>query len=116
MSLPVAKKQLDDKPVYTKLQSILVSLSLLNSSKSLELLRQLILTSSPHSNQVLVSLLLVVFLYALDQLILSVAVPHILSEFGTLAQISWLTNGFFVSLAASVPGVFHLGLPIGEIC
>ena len=44
------------------------------------------------------SLMLSVFLFALDQLILSTAIPKIVSQFNSLDQVGWLTNAFFMTL------------------
>jgi MFS family permease len=43
--------------------------------------------------------MLCVFLFALDVLILSTAIPKIVSQFNSLAQVAWVNNGFFLTLA-----------------
>lgn len=43
---------------------------------------------------VLVSLMISIFLFALDQLIIATAIPKITSEFNALSQLTWLANGF----------------------
>lgn len=43
---------------------------------------------------VMVSLMISIFLFALDQLIIATAIPKITSEFNALSQLSWLANGF----------------------
>ncbi|CDZ98787.1 Predicted transporter (major facilitator superfamily) [Phaffia rhodozyma] len=45
------------------------------------------------------SLMICVFLFALDQLIISTAIPKIVSQFDSLTQVAWLSNGFFLTLA-----------------
>ncbi|GMK56868.1 hypothetical protein CspeluHIS016_0307080 [Cutaneotrichosporon spelunceum] len=49
---------------------------------------------------VLVSLLISIFLFALDQLIVATAIPKITEEFNALSQLTWLANGFFLPLFA----------------
>jgi MFS family permease len=44
-------------------------------------------------------MMLCVFLFALDVLILSTAIPKIVSQFNSLAQVAWVNNGFFLTLA-----------------
>ncbi|OXG42035.1 aflatoxin efflux pump AFLT [Cryptococcus neoformans Bt120] len=44
------------------------------------------------------SLMISVFLFALDQLIVATAIPKITAEFNSLTQLSWLTSGFFLTL------------------
>ncbi|WVQ84183.1 hypothetical protein IAT38_006333 [Cryptococcus sp. DSM 104549] len=47
---------------------------------------------------IMVSLMLSVFLFALDQLIVATAIPKITAEFNSLTQLSWLASGFFLTL------------------
>ncbi|KAF8316148.1 MFS general substrate transporter [Clavulina sp. PMI_390] len=56
--------------------------------------------SRPRFALIFGSLMLSVFLFALDQLIVATAIPKITNEFHSLTQISWLANGFFVTLLA----------------
>ncbi|KAF8304793.1 MFS general substrate transporter [Clavulina sp. PMI_390] len=49
---------------------------------------------------IFVSLMLCIFLFALDQLIVATAIPKITNQFHSLTQISWLADGFFVTLLA----------------
>ncbi|KAF8329701.1 major facilitator superfamily domain-containing protein [Cantharellus anzutake] len=42
--------------------------------------------------------MLSVFLFALDQLIIATAIPKITNQFHSLTQISWLANGFFLTM------------------
>ncbi|KIR26232.1 hypothetical protein I309_04906 [Cryptococcus deuterogattii LA55] len=44
------------------------------------------------------SLMISIFLFALDQLIVATAIPKITAEFNSLTQLSWLTSGFFLTL------------------
>ncbi|WVQ84184.1 hypothetical protein IAT38_006334 [Cryptococcus sp. DSM 104549] len=44
------------------------------------------------------SLMLSVFLFALDQLIVAIAIAKITSEFDSLTQLPWLASGFFLTL------------------
>ncbi|EJT50075.1 aflatoxin efflux pump AFLT [Trichosporon asahii var. asahii CBS 2479] len=46
------------------------------------------------------SILVSIFLFALDQLIIATAIPAIASEFRALDQLSWLAAGFFLPLLA----------------
>ncbi|GJJ11579.1 hypothetical protein Clacol_005814 [Clathrus columnatus] len=48
---------------------------------------------------VMAGLLLCLFLPALDQLILTTAIPHIVSQFNSLDEISWIPNAYFVTMA-----------------
>ena len=43
---------------------------------------------------IFISLLLSIFLFALDQLILATAIPKITEAFDSLSQLSWLAAGF----------------------
>ncbi|EIW65485.1 hypothetical protein TREMEDRAFT_13495, partial [Tremella mesenterica DSM 1558] len=47
---------------------------------------------------VILSLMLSVFLFALDQLILATAIPKITVAFQSLTELPWLTNSFFMTL------------------
>lgn len=49
---------------------------------------------------IFLSLMLCVFLFALDQLIVATAIPKITDEFNSLTQVSWIANGFFLTLLA----------------
>ncbi|KAF8304794.1 MFS general substrate transporter [Clavulina sp. PMI_390] len=49
---------------------------------------------------IFLSLMLCIFLFALDQLIVATAIPKITNQFHSLTQISWLADGFFVTLLA----------------
>jgi hypothetical protein len=40
------------------------------------------------------SICIAVFLFALDQLIIATAIPHITAEFNALTQLPWLASGF----------------------
>ncbi|ODN84854.1 hypothetical protein L202_00712 [Cryptococcus amylolentus CBS 6039] len=44
------------------------------------------------------SLCIVVFLFALDQLIVATALPKITAEFDALSQMSWISSGYFLTL------------------
>ncbi|KAF8234177.1 MFS general substrate transporter [Tricholoma matsutake] len=48
---------------------------------------------------VVVGLMLCVFLASLDQLILTTAMPRIVSQFNSLAEISWIPNAYFLTMA-----------------
>lgn len=54
--------------------------------------------SRPRFWAIFIALMLTIFLFALDQLILATAIPKITDEFHALSQIAWLTNGFFLTL------------------
>ncbi|KAL1405301.1 hypothetical protein Q8F55_008928 [Vanrija albida] len=43
-------------------------------------------------------ILMSIFLFALDQLIVATAIPAITAEFNSLTQLSWLASGFFLPL------------------
>ncbi|KAF8240337.1 ABC transporter [Tricholoma matsutake] len=47
---------------------------------------------------VVVGLMLCVFLASLDQLILTTAMPRIVSQFNSLAEISWTPNAYFLTM------------------
>ncbi|ODN80391.1 hypothetical protein L202_02642 [Cryptococcus amylolentus CBS 6039] len=47
---------------------------------------------------VFLSLMISIFLFALDQLIVATAIPKITSEFDSLSQLTWLASGFFLTL------------------
>ncbi|WVN86534.1 uncharacterized protein L203_101700 [Cryptococcus depauperatus CBS 7841] len=47
---------------------------------------------------IFISLMISVFLFALDQLIVATAIPKITSQFNSLSQLSWLASGFFLTL------------------
>ncbi|KLT44397.1 MFS general substrate transporter [Cutaneotrichosporon oleaginosum] len=49
---------------------------------------------------VIVSLMINIFLFALDQLIIATAIPKITSQFDALSKLTWLANGFFLPLFA----------------
>ncbi|KAF8304792.1 MFS general substrate transporter [Clavulina sp. PMI_390] len=49
---------------------------------------------------IFLSIMISVFLFALDQLIVATAIPKITNQFHSLTQISWLANGFFITLLA----------------
>ncbi|KAF8317979.1 MFS general substrate transporter [Clavulina sp. PMI_390] len=49
---------------------------------------------------IFLSIMLMVFLFALDQLIVVTAIPKITTQFHSLTQISWISNGFFLTLLA----------------
>ncbi|WWC67872.1 uncharacterized protein I206_101789 [Kwoniella pini CBS 10737] len=44
------------------------------------------------------SLMVCIFLFALDQLIVATAIPKITAEFNSLTKLSWLASGFFLTL------------------
>ncbi|ORY27750.1 major facilitator superfamily domain-containing protein [Naematelia encephala] len=44
------------------------------------------------------SLMVAIFLFALDQLILATAIPSITKQFNSLSELPWLANGFFLTL------------------
>ncbi|WVR04536.1 hypothetical protein IAU60_001543 [Kwoniella sp. DSM 27419] len=54
--------------------------------------------SKPRFWAIMISLMLCVFLFALDQLIVATAIPKITAEFNSLTQLSWLASGFFLTL------------------
>ncbi|WWD21836.1 hypothetical protein CI109_106324 [Kwoniella shandongensis] len=47
---------------------------------------------------IFISLMASVFLYSLDQLIVATAIPKITEQFNSLSQLSWIANGFFLTL------------------
>ncbi|WWD00487.1 hypothetical protein V866_007402 [Kwoniella sp. B9012] len=47
---------------------------------------------------IFVSLMVCIFLFALDQLIVATAIPKITAEFNSLTKLSWLASGFFLTL------------------
>ncbi|WWD22099.1 hypothetical protein CI109_106588 [Kwoniella shandongensis] len=47
---------------------------------------------------IILSLMVSIFLFALDQLIVATAIPKITEEFNSLTQLSWLASGFFLTL------------------
>jgi MFS family permease len=47
---------------------------------------------------IIISLMIAIFLFALDQLIIATAIPKITSEFNALSKLTWLANGFFLPL------------------
>ncbi|KAK8846517.1 hypothetical protein IAR55_005603 [Kwoniella newhampshirensis] len=47
---------------------------------------------------VFLSLMVTIFLYSLDQLIVATAIPKITEQFNSLSQLSWIANGFFLTL------------------
>ncbi|KAK8846841.1 hypothetical protein IAR55_005929 [Kwoniella newhampshirensis] len=47
---------------------------------------------------IIVSLMVSIFLFALDQLIVATAIPKITEQFDSLSQLSWLASGFFLTL------------------
>ncbi|WVQ75390.1 hypothetical protein IAR50_005010 [Cryptococcus sp. DSM 104548] len=47
---------------------------------------------------IFLSLMISIFLFALDQLIVATAIPKITTEFNSLSQLSWLASGFFLTL------------------
>ncbi|OCF40914.1 aflatoxin efflux pump AFLT [Kwoniella heveanensis CBS 569] len=47
---------------------------------------------------IFLSLMISIFLFALDQLIVATAIPKITSEFNSLTKLSWLASGFFLTL------------------
>ncbi|BEJ13591.1 hypothetical protein CspHIS471_0307650 [Cutaneotrichosporon sp. HIS471] len=49
---------------------------------------------------VIISLMISIFLFALDQLIVATAIPKITIEFNALSELTWLANGFFLPLFA----------------
>lgn len=49
---------------------------------------------------IFVSQMLSIFLFALDQLIIATAIPRITAEFQSLTEISWIINGFFITMLA----------------
>lgn len=48
---------------------------------------------------VITGFMLSLFLPALDQLILTTAIPHIVSQFDALSDISWIPNAYFLTMA-----------------
>ncbi|CDZ97790.1 Predicted transporter (major facilitator superfamily) [Phaffia rhodozyma] len=50
---------------------------------------------------VFMSILMCLFLFALDQLIVTTATPNVISAFDSLKQVSWLFNGFYLTMAGS---------------
>ncbi|KAF8576867.1 MFS general substrate transporter [Ramaria rubella] len=49
---------------------------------------------------VMTGLILAIFLPALDQLILTTAIPRIVSQFNALDEISWIPNAYFLTMAS----------------
>ncbi|KAF8509592.1 MFS general substrate transporter [Hysterangium stoloniferum] len=49
---------------------------------------------------VMTGLILCLFLPALDQLILTTAIPRIVSQFNALSEISWIPNAYFLTMAS----------------
>ncbi|KAF8484186.1 major facilitator superfamily domain-containing protein [Gautieria morchelliformis] len=49
---------------------------------------------------VMIGLVLCLFLPALDQLILTTAIPRIVSQFNSLGEISWIPNAYFLTMAS----------------
>ncbi|OCF76843.1 aflatoxin efflux pump AFLT [Kwoniella mangroviensis CBS 8886] len=47
---------------------------------------------------IFISLMVCIFLFALDQLIVATAIPKITAEFNSLTKLSWLASGFFLTL------------------
>ena len=43
---------------------------------------------------IFVALMLAIFLFALDQLIIATAIPKISDQFQSLSELPWLTSGF----------------------
>ncbi|WWC86979.1 uncharacterized protein L201_001860 [Kwoniella dendrophila CBS 6074] len=47
---------------------------------------------------IFISLMVCIFLFALDQLIVATAIPKITAQFNSLTKLSWLASGFFLTL------------------
>jgi EmrB/QacA subfamily drug resistance transporter len=60
-------------------------------------------TSAPHFRLVLVGMLLAMTLAALDQMIVSTALPSIASDLGSLNHLSWVVTSYLVTSTATAP-------------
>ncbi|WRT64871.1 uncharacterized protein IL334_001807 [Kwoniella shivajii] len=54
--------------------------------------------SRPRFWAIFISLMVSIFLFALDQLIVATAIPKITAQFNSLTKLSWLASGFFLTL------------------
>ncbi|MCZ6473688.1 MAG: DHA2 family efflux MFS transporter permease subunit [SAR324 cluster bacterium] len=71
-------------------------------------------TTSPNPNAVLVVVMVGTFLSVLDTTILNVALPYIVTSFGSnVEEVKWVTTGFMIAAASTMPLTSWLGQRFG---
>ncbi len=70
--------------------------------------------SAPNPKLVLVAVMLGTFLSVLDTTILNVALPYIITTFGSnVEEVKWVMTGFMIAAAVSMPLTGWLGQRCG---